>query len=89
MAVERFAELELVTALERVVELEELRVALLEELRVAEEDELVPVDRFTCAAPERCWVEEERTAEELLLDEELPEEAVLRVAVDELPLRRV
>lgn len=85
---ERFAELELVTALERVAELEELRVALLEELRVAEEDELVPVDRFTCAAPERCWVEEERTAE-LLLDEELPEEAVLRVAVDELPLRRV
>ena len=74
---ERFAELELVTALERVAE------------RVAEEDELVPVDRFTCAAPERCWVEEERTAEELLLDEELPEEAVLRVAVDELPLRRV
>ena len=85
-----------------------LRVAeVAEELRVAEAEPMVPAERFTCVALERCWVEEDRTAleeallrvaldeallrtaEEVLPDEELPEVVVLRVAEDELPLRRV
>lgn len=83
----------------RVAELEELRVAEPEELRVAEE-----LLRFTWLALERCgdaedWTALEelrvaeleellRTAEDLLLDEELPEVVVVLRPVEADPLLR-
>lgn len=82
----------------RVTELEELRVAEPEELRVAEEL------RFTWLALERCGAAEDRTAleelrvaeleellrtaEDLLLDEELPEVVVVLRPVEADPLLR-
>ena len=67
-----------------------VRVLLEEELlRTAELlEEVLPVERFTCAALERCWVWEDRTALDEELRVELPEELLLTEDVlldEELP----